>query len=459
MSNKAGWGTVLPGFAAALLVAACGGTMRPDLAHLYATHGDTAQQPPVIVIPGILGSRLRNARTGEQVWPGSLSNLLLGDQSQLALRFDPATLEVQPDDLAPDGLFEQALGQDYYGQILRTLERDGGFVRARSGQGCRHDVRRYHVFDYDWRQDNVHTARKLDELIEAIRRDCGDPALKVDVIAHSMGGLITRYYLRYGTRDVLDDNALEPNLEGSRKVRRAVLLGTPNLGSVGSLHGFLEGRRIGFSRVPPDVLASMPSVYQLFPHPLNAWLVGPDGQELLRDLFEVDIWRRFGWSIFDPQIRLRLADRGFDTAAVEAFERYFEKRLERARRFVWSLSRKAPPMDTRLILFGGDCLPTPARMVVEEQDGDSVLRLEPDAVRDRRPGVDYTRLMLEPGDGVVTKASLLARDNLDPAAPRHPHVDFPIAGAFFLCAEHGMLTGNLSFQDNLLHALLSRDWP
>lgn len=67
--------------------------------------------------------------------------------------------------------------------------------------------------------------------------------------------------------------------------------------------------------------------------------------------------------------------------------------------------------------------------------------------------------MLEPGDGTVTKASLLARDNLDPGAPRHPHVDFPIAGAFFLCAEHGMLTGNLNFQDNLLHALLSRDWP
>lgn len=450
------------GIACALvLLGACSGEpMRPDLAQLYATRAAVAQQPPVIVIPGILGSRLRDARTGTQVWPGSIGNLLLGDQAQLALRFDPATLEVLPDDLVPDGLFEQALGQDYYGEILRTLKRDGGFVRAHVGQGCRRDVRRYHVFDYDWRQDNVQTARRLDALIEAIRRDCGDPALKVDVIAHSMGGLITRYYLRYGTRDVLDDNALEPNLDGSRKIRRAVLLGTPNLGSVGSLQGFLEGRRIGFNRVPPDVLASMPSVYELFPHPLNAWLVKPDGEELLRDLFEVDLWRDFHWSIFDPAIRARLARRGFDADAVAAFERYFEKRLERARRFVWALSRKAPPMeDTRVILFGGDCLPTPARLLVEEQDGDSVLRMDPDSVRDRRPGVDYARLMLEPGDGVVTKASLLARDNLDPVAPRHPHVDFPIAGAFFLCAEHGMLTGNLSFQDNLLHALLSRDWP
>jgi hypothetical protein len=248
-------------------------------------------------------------------------------------------------------------------------------------------------------------------------------------------------------------------MEGSGKVRRAVLLGTPNLGSVGSLHGFLRGRRIGFSSVPPDVLASMPSVYELFPHPLNSWLVNASGEELLRDLFDVDLWRRFEWSIFDPSVRKRLADRGFGEGAIAVFERYFEKRLERARRFVWSLSRSAPHVDTKLILFGGDCLPTAARMLVEEQDGDSVLRTDPADVRDRRPGVDYEHLMLEPGDGVVTKASLLARDNLDPAAPRHPHVDFPIAGAFFLCAEHGKLTGNLSFQDNLLHALLSTDWP
>lgn len=441
-----------------MLIGACG-AMRPDLARLYAPRGAVVSQPPVIVIPGILGSRLRDPDSGALVWPGSARNLLFGDQSQLALHFDPDTLEVRPDRLVADGLFEQALGQDYYGEILRTLERDGGFVRAQAGAGCARTQRRYHVFAYDWRQDNVLTARKLDALIEQIRRDCGDPALRVDIVAHSMGGLVTRYFLRYGDRDVLDDNALQPTLAGSRKVRRAILLGTPNLGSVGSLQGFLEGRRIGFNKVPPDVLASMPSVYQLFPHPLNLWLVKPDGEELLRDLFDVSLWRRFQWSIFDARVRERLAARGVDPTEQAAFERYFEKRLERARRFVWSLSRAAPPMDTQLILFGGDCLPTPARVLVEDVEGESILRLDPDAVRDRRPGVDYAALMLEPGDGVVTKASLLARDNLDPAAPRHRHVDFPIAGAFFLCAEHGMLTGNLSFQDNLLHALLSHDWP
>jgi hypothetical protein len=78
-------------------------------------------------------------------------------------------------------------------------------------------------------------------------------------------------------------------------------------------------------------------------------------------------------------------------------------------------------------------------------------------VRHPQPGIDYGMLMLEPGDGTVTKASLLAREALDPAQPRHPWSHFPLDYALFLCERHDRLTGNVSFQDNLLHALLSVD--
>ena len=111
----------------------------------------------------------------------------------------------------------------------------------------------------------------------------------------------------------------------------------------------------------------------------------------------------------------------------------------------------------RYVVFGGDCDLTPARFVVEELDGESHLRLWPDDIRRPVPGVDYGRLMLEPGDGVVTKASLLAREALDPAVPRHEYSFFPMNFAFFLCESHDALTGNINFQDNLLHALLSAD--
>ena len=109
-------------------------------------------------------------------------------------------------------------------------------------------------------------------LIEQIRRDYDDPTLKVNVIAHSMGGLITRYYLRYGTVDALDgDGGFAINMSGAGKVGTAVLLGTPNLGSVSSLQSMLLGHRVGLRRIEPEVLAAMPSIYELLPHPLTDW--------------------------------------------------------------------------------------------------------------------------------------------------------------------------------------------
>jgi hypothetical protein len=94
---------------------------------------------------------------------------------------------------------------------------------------------------------------------------------------------------------------------------------------------------------------------------------------------------------------------------------------------------------------------------VEEIADESMVRLWPKAVKTQATDIDYGELMLEPGDGVVTKASLLARDSLDPAVPRHEYSFFPMAYPIFLCEKHDQLTANINFQDNLLHALLSID--
>jgi hypothetical protein len=67
--------------------------------------------------------------------------------------------------------------------------------------------------------------------------------------------------------------------------------------------------------------------------------------------------------------------------------------------------------------------------------------------------------MLEPGDGRVTKPSLLARESIDPTAPQLEQSFLPIAYYFFLCEQHDQLTGNANFQDNLLNVLLTRDLP
>lgn len=50
-----------------------------------------------------------------------------------------------------------------------------------------------YLFSYDWRKSNVETAKKLDAFINTINNNGNT---KVDIIAHSMGGLVTSHYLK-----------------------------------------------------------------------------------------------------------------------------------------------------------------------------------------------------------------------------------------------------------------------
>ena len=52
--------------------------------------------------------------------------------------------------------------------------------------------------------------------------------------------------------------------------------------------------------------------------------------------------------------------------------------------------------------------------------------------------------------------SLLARTALDPSIPRHRYSDFPLDYALMFCGDHSDLPGNITFEGNLLHILLSR---
>lgn len=430
---------------------ACGESPRPDLKRLYQLSTAGTAAAPVILIPGAFGSRLRDRISGEEIWPGPWWRILFSSYPELALEIDPATNAPRPSRLEASGIAEQALRRDFYRPILQTLTQFGGYARAQPGTPARQGERRYYVLSYDWRQDTLHSVRELDRLIEAVRRDYADPSLRVDLVAHSMGGLIARYYLRFGTRDVLDGAPQQVTMEGAKRVGKLVLLGTPNLGSVRSLHAFISGEKVGWRRISPRALATFASGYQLFPHPLNNWLVDIEGKPRHDDLFDPQTWQRMAWSVYEPGLAA--------AADAPAMRRYFVHQLERARRLAWMLSVAEPVSPIRYVLFGGGCHMTPARLLVEPINGRDTVRLRPSDIAAPRPGVLYEDLMMEPGDGLVTKPSLLARETLDPGAPQNEDSFLPVAYAFFLCEEHAFLTSNINFQDNLLNVLLSRQPP
>lgn len=444
----------------ASLLAGCA-SLEPAADRIYPAHAASPDRRPVILIPGLLGSRLARADTGVELWPGGTRKLLTSDYEDLALRIDPETLEPIDDGLVPSGIFEGAAGKDFYGSLIESLRRSGNYRLVRPGRAVVEQRARLYLFTYDWRQDFVRTVRKLDELIEQIRRDYRDPDLRVDVVAHSMGGLVVRYYERYGTADVLDGNSFPVTGLGRTKLHRIVLLGTPNLGTVTAVHKFLNGYRVGFSALPTEGVATMPSTYQLFPHPLVDWVVDTDGRPLDFDIFDVEFWRHFGWSIFDHRIQRRM-DRHRDLwPSQDVFERWFKKRLERARRFAWSLM--APPGDVSLIrplLLGADCVPTPRRLVFENIGSEAVVRLRPEQLLNPRPGVDYESLMFAPGDGSVTLDSLLASRELPHGnAPSQQDGQQPLESEReqIVCARHDALTGDAVLLDAMIGYLLAPD--
>jgi hypothetical protein len=198
--------------------------------------------------------------------------------------------------------------------------------------------------------------------------------------------------------------------------------------------------------VPTEGVATMPSTFQLFPHPLVDWVVNINGKPLNFDIFDAELWRRYEWSIFDRRIQRRMDGHRDVWPQQGVFERWFEKRLARGRRFTWSLM--VPAGDVPLLkplLLGSDCVPTPRRLVFENVAGDSIARLRPEQILVPSSGLDYETLMFAPGDGSVTLSSLLSRQDMSQEVGRE----------LIVCARHDALTSDDDLLDALIEHLLA----
>lgn len=442
----------------ALAVSGCvaGQRVVPPLAELYRDLDHAADQPPLIVIPGAFGSQLRRRSTGVEIWPRSNFSLLFSSYPDIELEIDPETLEPITDDVEAFEIFREGLGRDFYGAVLDTLEDVGGYTRRRVGDPGEPSGRTYYVYLYDWRLDNVAAVQGLHELIERVADEHGNSSQQVDVLAHSNGGLLARYYARYGTADVLTENPVPASGNGSYRIRRLLLVGTPNLGSMQPVLSHVRGEEMGLRHIPADVVATCSGAPQLMPHPEHTWLVNLRGEPIDLDVYDIETWRDLDWSIFSAKARARMIRRRGSRKAADAhrqmLDAYLSKHLARGRRFQQALSLPALQDEPRPYLFGGDCAPTVARLVLGRAGKGYAGYERADLIPNPLSGLNYAALINDPGDGVVTRESLIGRPsrmNRGPVAP------LEISHSVFLCEAHQSLTGNPSFQDNLLYTLLS----
>ena len=452
--------------ALSLISTACISARRtPNLEQIFASARAHSGKRPVIVIPGILGTELINPKTGETVWPSAFRT------SQEGLPIG-VNLDANRDDLVPGKILEtvklaRILPEVYvYRDLLDALRRYAGYREGNwENPGADGDRDTFYVFPYDWRRDNVANARELVQRMQRLKQRLQRPDLKFNIVAHSMGGLIARYAAMYGDADLPpDDVPLRPTWQGAAHISKIVMIGTPNEGSSDAFATIVEGYSIteGLRRRVPLLnkltaadAASTPSVFQLMPHRDAAKFLDENLQPLNLDLYDIAVWKRYGWgAINSAEFR-----RGYN-GNVELLDAYLDATLKRARRFHQSLDAveetEAPVV---LLAIGGDCEETLSAPVLlrDEKHNRWLTLIRPREFR-TSAGVkmskqQVTDAMYAPGDGRVTRASLLG-ENLIKSRDRV--TGFTLSRyAVFGCDLHGQLPRNKSLQDNALTAIVA----
>lgn len=366
-----------------------------------------------------------------------------------------------------------------YRDLLEALRHYAGYREGDwDNPGVDGDKDTFYVFAYDWRQDNVTNARELVRRVTRLKEKLQRPELKFNIVAHSMGGLIARYAAMYGDADLPDgEGAIQPTWIGAAHINKIVMIGVPNEGSADAFATLVDGYSIteGLRRRVPllnkltaeDAIRT-PSVFQLLPHGGAVRFLDENLQAVELDIYDAAVWKRYNWSpINSPEFRRRYA--GDKTAAhadqpengkLHDLDVYLQTTLKRARRFHQALDAiGGPNSPVTLLAIGGDCEETLNAPVLlfDAKRNRWLTLIRPREYRTSSGSKvskrQVTEAMYAPGDGRVTRASLLGEnltrmgdDETGFTLPRH---------AVFGCDLHAQLQRNKTLQDNALTAIVS----
>jgi pimeloyl-ACP methyl ester carboxylesterase len=302
-----------------------------QLLHACAfAEGQPAPFRPLVFIPGILGTELVDEQ-GRIVWgdASSLSNF-----EKLELGATPAWPSLHPGDLVKSinvlGPFWTIHQYDGLLSVLQALNYKEG--------------RNLFILRYDWRKSNFDSALQLKALIE------GTPALRgkdIDILAHSMGGLIAKIYLYQNAN--------------SAHVVRLISLAVPNRGSMNALAemtggwGGFENWLAGGVGTIRRVMFSFPSLYELFPSYDHCCRIGRPVQGGFTefDPTDVKLWQAGDWIPPEERTGPRLA------AVLQG--------LDNARKLK-ALLRQTFPSDVEQTMIAGDKFSTNFYLYVNPDD-------------------------------------------------------------------------------------------
>ncbi|MBI5504190.1 MAG: hypothetical protein HY899_05290 [Deltaproteobacteria bacterium] len=221
-------------------------------------------QPPVVFVPGIYGSELHRSSDDRRLWPVcGFADSFLADADQL--RLDDYGQQIVPVHAGPI--------LDTVCNIPSKSVYDGfsKFVEANWPQGY------YQTLPYDWRLDlggSDDDAKVFTDLdCKVCNGSCQPPATapsycqqspppKIDLIGHSMGGLVIKEYLRRRGPGIVS------------RIGKVIMVGTPHLGAPQAPYVLLTGDAgLGFG--PVGITANYikrfadngPAGYALMPSP------------------------------------------------------------------------------------------------------------------------------------------------------------------------------------------------
>ena len=203
---------------------------------------EIAARPRTLVfLHGLFGCELLADDRRDPVWPIGLWDLIRD-------RYPDAD-QLLRDDLKPGKIINKISGVfPVYGPLIDDFEACGFRTEASSQQ-------RLLIFTYDWRRDLSESAAKLAAELATVPVDH-----TIDIVAHSLGGLLARY--------VLEADA-HANATWLPQVSRLVTIATPHYGAPRAIYR-AAGREKVFG-IAPDLFKQMaddplfPSGYQTIP--------------------------------------------------------------------------------------------------------------------------------------------------------------------------------------------------